>query len=414
MKSFNNIFKLNKKIMHPYIIFICGIIAGIVIFLNIAHFEGRSTSISDTLLVNELYGSPQDLNTINNDIYQNRHNSITRAVEKISPAVVSVNVVQVKEYVRRSPFFSRDPFLRELFPELFKDQHYQQQIKSLGSGFIISSDGFILTNDHVIEDATKIIITMLGGTEANAEIIGTDPTSDVALLKINKNNLPHVTLGNSDEVILGEWAIAIGNPFGLFEINNKPTVTVGVISALDRDFGEIERRIYQDMIQTDASINHGNSGGPLCNALGEVIGMNTFIYTGSRYSEGSVGIGFAIPINRITRLLDDLKKYKKVDRDFWVGIKVQNLSSIIARKMGYNSTNGIIVTNIDKGSPAEIAGFKLGDIITRIEDHEIINDKDIFNVIFETDLKVGDKLKFQVWREGVQLELVLLLTSIKG
>jgi serine protease Do len=365
-------------------------------------------------MVNELMASTQDLTMANDSLNTSRHNSITHAVKETSPAVVSVNVLQVREYVRRSPFFSRDPFLRELFPELFKDQHYQQEIKSLGSGFIISPDGYILTNDHVVEDATKIIITMPGGTEANAKIVGTDPTSDIALLKIDKNNLPYVVFGNSDEVILGEWAIAIGNPFGLFEINNKPTVTVGVISALDRDFGEIEGRIYQDMIQTDASINHGNSGGPLCNALGEVIGMNTFIYTGSRYSEGSVGIGFAIPINRITRLLDDLKKYKKVDRDFWVGIKVQNLSTIIAKKMGYHSTDGVLVTNIDNGSPADIAGFKLGDIITKVEDHNIINDKDIYEAIFGSDLKVGDKLKFQVWREGRELELTLLLTSIKG
>jgi serine protease Do len=407
-------FHYNKKIIRLSIIFILGIIAGIIIFFNIAYFEGKSSSVNDTLMVSELLAASQDLNAANNDINRSRHNSITFAVEKISPAVVSVNVLQVREYVRRSPFFSRDPFLRELFPELFKDKHYQQEIKSLGSGFIISSDGYILTNDHVVEDATKIIITMLGGAEADAKIVGVDPTSDVALLKIDKNNLPYVEFGNSDEVILGEWAIAVGNPFGLFEINNKPTVTVGVVSALDRDFGEIEGRIYQDMIQTDASINHGNSGGPLCNALGEAIGMNTFIYTGSRYSEGSVGIGFAIPINRITRLLNDLKKFKKVDRDFWVGIKVQNLSSVIAKKMGYNSTRGVMVTYIDRGSPADIAGFKLGDIITQIENHDISNDKDIYEIIFGTDLKVGDELKFQVWRDGSQLELTLLLTSIKG
>jgi len=219
-------------------------------------------------------------------------------------------VTQMQEYRRRSPFSTRDPVLREFFPELFKDYRYQQEVSSLGSGFIISSDGYILTNEHVVENATEIIITMTGGEKAEAQIIGTDPKSDVALLKIDLNSLQHVKLGNSDEVILGEWAIAAGNPFGLFEINNKATVTVGVISALNRDFGEMVGRIYQDMIQTDASINHGNSGGPLCNALGEVIGMNAFIYIDK--AEGSVGIGFAIPINRIKNLLEDLKKNKTI------------------------------------------------------------------------------------------------------
>jgi serine protease Do len=297
-------------------------------------------------------------------------------------------VLQVRQIVQRSPFSSRDPFLREFFPELFKDRRYQQEIQEIGSGFIISADGYILTNHHVVQDANQIVITMPGGKKADAEIIGTDPTTDIALLKIDQKNLPFIRFGNSDQIILGEWVIAIGNPFGLFEINNRSTVTVGVISAVDRDFGEMEGRIYQDMIQTDASINRGNSGGPLCNALGEVI------YTGSQYSEGSVGIGFAIPINRIARLLDDLKKYHKIDRDFWVGIKIQNLDNVIARKMGYNSTDGVLVHYIDRGSPADKAGMRLGDIIIEINNLKITSDKDVFEIVYGTDLRVGDQLPF--------------------
>ena len=406
-------FRVRKEMIRILLVLITGIVIGFLIFFNYAYLTEGESSLNDTLLVKKIMAAPDDVLKANEEINESRRTSITRAVELISPAVVSVNVLQVREYVRRSPFFSRDPFLRELFPELFKDKHYQEEIKSLGSAFIISSDGYILTNDHVIEDATKIIITMYGGSKSDAEIIGTDPTSDIALLKIDKSNLPYLKFGDSDQVLLGEWAIASGNPFGLFEINNRPTVTVGVISALDRDFGEMSGRIYQDMIQTDASINQGNSGGPLCNAIGEVIGMNTFIYTGGRYSEGSVGIGFAIPINRIARLLDDLKKFRQVDRNFWVGLRVQNLSGIIARKMGYNSTDGVLVTHIDKGSPADIADFKLGDIIIKIEEHDIKDDTDIFEVIFGTDLKVGDKLKFKIWRDGTYLDLTLLLTSIK-
>jgi serine protease Do len=210
---------------------------------------------------------------------------------------------------------------------------------------------------------------------------------------------------------LGEWAIAVGNPFGLFEINNKATVTIGVISALNRDFGEMEGRIYQDMIQTDASINHGNSGGPLCNALGEVIGMNTFIY--SEQGEGSVGIGFAIPINRISRLINDLKSNRKIDRDFWIGIRVKNLDRVVADKMGYEGTNGVIVTYIDRSSPAEKAGMKLGDIITQIGNTPIEIDKNVTEAIFEEDLRVGDHLNFLVWRDGKKLNLNFLLESIK-
>jgi len=215
--------------------------------------------------------------------------------------------------------------------------------------------------------------------------------------------------------MIGEWAIAAGNPFGLFENYNYPTVTVGVISATDRDFGKLENgRFYQDMIQTDAPINHGNRGGPLCNALGQAIGMNTFIYTGSASSEGSVGIGFAIPINRIKRILEHLKNYGKVDRDFWVGLRVQNLSGIVAKKIGYNSTHGVLITSIDKGCPAEDAGVELGDIIVKIENKDILNDEDIFDVFYGSDLKVGDDIDIVLWREGKEIKVNMELTSIRN
>jgi serine protease Do len=165
------------------------------------------------------------------------------------------------------------------------------------------------------------------------------------------------------------------------------------------------------MIQTDASINHGNSGGPLCNALGEVIGMNTFIY--SDRGEGSIGIGFAIPINRISRLIDDLKTNRKIDRDFWIGIRVKNLDRVIARKMGYDGTDGVVVTYIDSRSPAEKAGMKLGDIIIKIGNTPIALDKHVTEAIYEEDLRVGDSLSFQVWRDGSIINLKLNLESIR-
>ena len=399
-----------KTILTVFVICI-GIIAGIFLYFHFGAAPESSSSAKESPIVNDLYTN-SSVNTANQDIYSSRQNSITQAVKILSPAVVGINVTQVHEYMRRAPFSqNRDPVLREFFPELFKDHRYQQQVKALGSGFIISPDGYILTNEHVVKSATEVIITMTGGEKAEAEIVETDPKSDVALLKIDLDSLQYIKLGNSDEVILGEWAIAVGNPFGLFEINNKATVTVGVISALNRDFGEIKGRIYQDMIQTDASINHGNSGGPLCNALGEVIGMNTFIY--SDRGEGSVGIGFAIPINRISRLLDDLKSNRKIDRDFWIGIRVRNLDQVIARKMGYEGTDGVVVTYIDSRSPAEKAGMKLGDIIIKIGNTSISIDKHVTEAIFDEDPRVGDDLSFKVWRDGMQIDLILNLESIK-
>jgi serine protease Do len=406
--------KINmKKYLRILIIFVVGIVSGIYLYVKYSQYMESSVSNNDMLEVDALFAHDSAIEEEGRRISSSRQTAITEAVNKVSPAVVSVSVLQVFEYRRRSPL--SDPLLREFFPELFKDRYYQQKIQSIGSGFIISADGYILTNDHVVEDASEIVITMAGGNEFKAETIGSDPRSDLALLKIDKKNLPYCPLGNSDKVLLGEWAIAIGNPFGLFERGNRSTVTVGVISAVDRDFGEIEGRVYQDMIQTDASINTGNSGGPLCNAAGEVIAMNTFIYTGSRHEEGSVGIGFAIPINRIINLLDDLKKYHKIDRDFWIGIRVRSLDTVTAEKMGYSIKEGALVTSIERGSPASKAGLKLGDVIVEINSKKIKSDEDVIEIVYyDTDLRVDDKLKLKVLRDDSELSLILVLASIRN
>lgn len=404
-----------KESLRTIFLIVIGAVIGLILYFQLAEKNGNQDNINDSLLISNALAQDENLESANQTIYNSRRNIITQAVEKISPAIVSVNVLAVKEYRTSSPFRSRDPILRKFFPELFRDRTYQQEIQNMGSGFIISEDGYILTNDHVVQDAKKIVITMLGGAKEEVHLVGSDPTSDIALLKLDKENLHYIPLGNSDDVMIGEWAIAAGNPFGLFERYKNPTVTVGVISAIDRDFGELgQDRIYQDMIQTDASINHGNSGGPLCNALGQAIGMNTFIYTGSSISEGSIGIGFAIPINRIKKILDHLKKYKKVDRDFWVGLVVQNLSGIVAKKIGYNSTDGVLITSIDRGCPAEQAGIELGDIILEIDNRKIKNDEDVFDVFYGSDLKVGDEIEIVVWREGNKIKISMELTSIKN
>ena len=403
-----------KENLKSVFLVVVGALIGVILYFQFVEKGDADNNINDSLFVSNAHAQDEDLNEANDEISKSRRNVITEAVGKISPAIVSVNVLSVREYRSRSPFRSRDPILREFFPEFFKDRTYQQEVQNMGSGFIISDDGYILTNDHVVQDAKKIVVTMSGGSKEEVVLIGSDPASDIALLKFEKENLDYIPMGNSDDVMIGEWAIAAGNPFGLFENYKYPTVTVGVVSAIDRDFGEMQGRFYQDMIQTDASINHGNSGGPLCNALGQAIGMNTFIYTGSSVAEGSVGIGFAIPINRIKKILEHLKKYGKVDRDFWVGLKVQNLSGIVAKKIGYNSTNGVLITSIDRGCPAESAGIELGDIVLKIEDTLIKDDQDVFDVFYGSDLKVGDEIEILLWREGKELKMDMELTSIRN
>jgi serine protease Do len=288
-----------------------------------------------------------------------------------------------------------------------------EKVKSLGSGFVISPDGYILTNEHVVENAVEVVAAFSNGTEFKAEIIGVDALSDIALLKVNSKNLPYIRFGDSKNVLIGEWAIAFGNPFGLF-YKHQPTVTVGVISAVNRDFGRmVSNRIYQDMLQTDASINSGNSGGPLCNADGKVIGINTFIYSNSGKSGGSVGIGFAIPIHRVQKILKDLKLKHKVDRSYWTGMYYSNLNPYLARELGYPKNKGIYVARIERGSPAQKAGVMLGDIIVKVYDNPVVSFSDVEDAIFSVDPKVGEILKLTVWREHKLIEIKIVLEKRK-
>lgn len=364
-------------------------------------FTGQKSK-SDELVIqkNILPSDSGKIQETNNALYNSRQNAITLAVANASPAIVGINVTQVKRIVQKSPFNIEDPVWRSIFPELFRDRIYEQKIKSLGSGFMISKDGYLVTNEHVVENATEILVAMTNGEHYNAEIIGTDRLTDIALLKIEGSNYPYLEFGDSDNLIVGEWVIALGNPFGLFELNDKPTVTVGVISAVDRDWGQTEsRRLYMDMIQTDAAINHGNSGGPLVNSLGQVIGMNTFIYTGSAYQEGFVGIGFAIPINRITEIVNELHNQGNINRDFWLGISDgQNLNPYIVKALDLSITEGMIITQIERNSPAYKKGLREEDVIVALNDQKINNREEFIDAISNMDLRVGDTLKFTVVR----------------
>ncbi len=332
-----------------------------------------------------------------------RQNAITRTVANVSPAVVGINVIEVRTVRYRSPW-GDDPFFH-----FFGDQLYTQRVQELGSGFLISPDGYIVTNDHVAGNAKEITVTMTNGEKYKAELVGSDPVSDVALLRVSGKSFSYLRLGNSDDVIIGEWAIAFGNPFGLFDVNNRPTVTVGVISATGMNLQEQEGRVYKGMIQTDAAINSGNSGGPLVNAVGEVIGMNAVIYTPN---QGNIGLGFAIPINRVKEIVSQLRKSGKVEREFWTGMEVQTIDRRLARVFGMNAAQGVIVSDVQEGSPAARAGFAPGDIITSINGENVTDETSLSAVL--QDAKVGDVLAVKVIRDRKPMGLSLKLEKRPG
>ena len=338
------------------------------------------------------------------DITASRQNSITRAVSKVSPTVVGINVIAVQQVQYRDPFsqYFDDPFFRQFFG----NRTYKQEVKGLGSGFIISADGYIVTNDHVAGNATDITVTLVGGKQMKAKLIGTDPTSDVCLLKVEGMNLPFVSLGNSDDVMIGEWAIALGNPFGLFEINDKPTVTVGVVSSTGMKLGQLENRFYRDMIETDAAINGGNSGGPLVNSAGDVIGMNTLIYTGGQ-SNTYIGYGFAIPVNKIKKIVAELKRKGKVSRNLTAGFDWQVVDVRIARYLGLPEPEGIIVSDIQTNGPAVKAGIRIGDVVLEANGEKVKSGDDILSMMM--DMSSGDAITLKIYRERKSFETKLVL-----
>jgi len=341
---------------------------------------------------------------------------IVNTVELVSPAVVSISTErtvasfrsgQERSYGER--FENFDEFFRRFFRSPEPRREFKQ--KGLGSGMIINENGYILTNEHVIHqvDEGGISITLSDGRILDAEIVETDLESDLAVLKIRADSLPIVTLGDSENLRVGQWAIAIGNPFGyaLSELNQKyePTVTVGVISARERAMqiggAGTEVRVYTDLIQTDASINPGNSGGPLVNIHGEVIGINSAILSPS--GVGSIGIGFAVPINKAKRILDSLVKYGKIEWP-WIGIYMQpELTEDLAKRFGVE--RGVLVTEVVESSPAEKAGVKAGDVIQKVNGKDVNSPLDLKNEILK--LEIGEEIVLALVREKEQITIAL-------
>ena len=325
-------------------------------------------------------------------INASRRTAITDAVARVAPAVVTVQT----EVVERVP--------ADVFEQFFGGRSGQHLAAGLGSGFIVRGDGAIVTNAHVVAGASRISVALKDGTTYPARLVGIDETNDLAVLKIDARNLPVAPLGSSSNLLIGEWAIAIGNPYGFILANSEPSVTAGVVSGVGRNLATPSEGagVYVDMIQTDASINPGNSGGPLVNAAGEVIGVNSSIFSPSG---GSVGIGFAIPINRARRVTEDLLAHGVVRRP-WIGVQPQ-----LARATGAPAPNtGVTVASVVPGSPAARAGVRAGDVIIRSRSRVLHNPYDWYAELLE--LRVGDSDSIVVKRGGREIPFVVQVVDL--
>jgi Do/DeqQ family serine protease len=329
-----------------------------------------------------------------------RETAVVRAVRDVSPAVVNISsAVQVRK--RTSPFsgFGMNPFFEEFFKDFFDPRlERRREYTSLGSGVIIDGKkGLILTNAHVIQKTGTIKVVLEDEREFEARIVGADPDSDLAVLKIDSDKqLPAIKMGSSDDLMIGETVIAIGNPFGF-----SHTVTTGVISAIDRSI-RADDRVYHNFIQIDASINPGNSGGPLLNINGDLVGINTAIYAKAQ------GIGFAIPISKAHKIISDLIQYGEVIQA-WIGITVQSIDEKLARYLKIPAKKGVIVTSVEPASPAQKAGIQEGDIILAVGGKKLNSIGDYQTVA--KGLAAGNTIEARIWRDG-QKQTVVVKTRV--
>jgi len=322
-------------------------------------------------------------------LVDNQLRSYADVVEVAGPAVVNIAAAKVVENTAGHPFMN-DPFFRRFFEMPDDDTHRRSERvdRSLGSGVVISADGYIMTNNHVVENAEKVTVTFEGDREYEAEVVGTDPRTDVALLKIDETGLRYVKMADSSALRIGDQVMAIGNPFGVGQ-----TVTLGIVSALGRSIGLID---YEDLIQTDASINPGNSGGALVNMNGELVGMNSAILS---RSGGSQGIGFAIPTNMAQRIIVALKTHGEVQRAY-LGVLPQEVSQALADYHGLDRPRGVLIAQVNEDTPADKAGLKDGDIILSVDGREIRTPSMLRNVISLSD--VGHTAELEILRDGKQ------------
>ena len=365
------------------------VLAGPVIWREV---EDRASS-TDSLATASISQLPRRRAQVGDSIDTSRRTAIVRAAERVAPAVVSVNVLR-RETVRPRTYFDN-----------FFFGPYSRESQGLGSGFVIDAAGHVITNEHVVRGANEIVVTLGDGRDFRAEIVGVDDVTDIALLRLidpRPTNLPVAPMGSSANLVIGEWAIAIGNPFGNLLSNAEPTVTAGVISGVGRNIiptGEGRGGYYLDMIQTDAAINPGNSGGALVNAVGEIIGVNSSIIS---ESGGSVGLGFAIPIDRALRIADALRREGRVRR-VWVGVEVRP-----SEPNSFGRSNRVEVASVVPGSPAQRAGLRVGAVVDAINGRSVRSPLDYEARLL--DSRVGETLEMTIL-EGRDRRTVRLATQ---
>ena len=329
--------------------------------------------------------------------------SFAELAERLLPSVVNISTTQVQKKSEKGgpqvPRFPEGSPFQDFFKEFFDRQQRdtpQRRATSLGSGFVISDNGYVVTNNHVIVGADEITVTLHDDTKLEAKLIGRDPKTDLALLKVEpKSPLVAVPFGDSGKTRVGDWVVAIGNPFGL-----GGTVTAGIVSARQRD---INSGPYDDFIQTDASINRGNSGGPMFNLKGEVIGINTAIFSPSG---GSVGIGFAIPANLARPIIEQLQQYGKARRG-WLGVRIQTVTDEIAQSLGLEKATGALVASLTKDGPAEKYKIKVGDVILKFDNKIVGEMRRLPRIVAETS--IGKAVSVEVWRKGKRVRLPVTL-----
>ncbi|WP_152452604.1 Do family serine endopeptidase [Microbulbifer sp. THAF38] len=329
---------------------------------------------------------------------------LTELIEENSPAVVKINTVDRSRMARgnnNAPQYQQE--IPDIFRHLLEPRRNQRPVASMGSGFIISKDGYIVTNNHVVDGADEVRVTLTDRREYEAKVIGTDERSDLALLKIEAEDLSAVRWGDSEDLQVGEWVVAIGSPFGL-----DYSASAGIVSAMGRSIPNESRENYVPFIQTDVAINPGNSGGPLFNLDGEVVGINSQIYT---RSGGSIGLSFAIPASLAQDVVAQLKEKGRVDRG-WLGVGIRNVDRDMAEAMGLGKPSGALVEQVSPGTPAAEAGIKPGDIITRFDGRKIGVHGDLPHVVGQ--VRPGTQVPVELMRKGKTEKLQVIVGSLPG
>ena len=375
---------MRKKILIGIIVLLSGfLLAGIsfYIFGRIAPNRSGLTVTASPRVPNQVIETSKAFSEIANSV---------------SPVVVNISTTKIVK--REAPSFFDDPFFNFFGPSQDFGSPKKWKEQSLGSGVIVSGDGYIITNNHVIEQAEEIKVTLYDKKSFKGKIVGADPKTDIAVIKINAGGLPTAAWADSDKLQVGEFVLAIGNPFGL-----SHTVTMGIISAVGR--ASVGITDYEDFIQTDAAINPGNSGGPLVNIKGEVIGINTAIFS---KTGGYQGIGFSVPSNLVRSVMEDLIKYGKKTRG-WLGVSIQKLTPELAEKFGIKDSDGALVGDVVKGSPAEKAGIIRGDIVLEYSGKKVKDADSLRNTVAQT--KAGSQVNIKILRKGKEYNFTVTITE---